>query len=201
VRGLRLGPVMSKRRIIFLDVDGVLNHYDTKHRVHPETADDMPQHLQVRGSGLIGMDPSCVKNLATLVEKTDAEVVLSSTWRKPPYGLGKTERCARRQGYTGPRWIGVTPTGVRTKSGDDEGMYSLPKFSERYNPRGSTPRGLEIQEWLDDNTKGEEVEFIIIDDDSDMVHLSNRLVHTDMSDGGFTDAKLAEALKFFGVDA
>lgn len=168
------------KRIIFLDVDGVLNHVLTKHWVHWETADDVP-----KGHGYRGMSPECVKNLQTLVEKTDAEVVLSSTWRLRPFGLHKTERVARRQGYTGPRWIDVTP-----------------EFSNKGDERGH-----EIQDWLDANVptdqsgrpKGD-VEFIIIDDTPDMVHLKHRLVHTDPYDGGLTEAKVAEALKLFGIE-
>jgi hypothetical protein len=161
------------RRIIFLDVDGVLNNTLTEHFVHWETADDVP-----KGQGFYGMDPTLVKNFQTLVEKSGAEVVLSSTWRKRPFGLGKTERVARRQGYAGPRWIDVTPE------------HSL-KGHER---------GHQIQDWLDANIKkDEQVEFIIIDDTPDMAHLYPRLVHTDAYEG-LTEAKVTEALKLFGIE-
>jgi len=161
------------KRIIFLDVDGVLNHHKTAHRVDPETADD--------GPGFRGMSPECVKNLQTLIEKSGALVVMSSTWRKEPYGLDNTERVARRQGFKGPRWIDITPT-----------LYQ--GFRE-------LERGHEIQAWLDEHLKKDEPsEFIIIDDDSDMVHLLPRLVQTDPYNGGLTEAKVAEALKLFGIE-
>ena len=52
-------------KIIFLDIDGVLNTKETAERWH----------------GLIGMDPELVDRFNKLVEDTSAEVVLSSTWR------------------------------------------------------------------------------------------------------------------------
>jgi len=54
-------------KVIFLDIDGVLNaHYNTKERWH----------------GLIGIDPKHVKLFNQLVEQVGAKVVLSSTWRR-----------------------------------------------------------------------------------------------------------------------
>lgn len=58
-------------KILFLDVDGVLNNYDTTDRV---IIDDYK-------SFYIGIDDSKVKLLNEIIEKTDAYIVLSSTWR------------------------------------------------------------------------------------------------------------------------
>lgn len=176
------------QRIVFLDVDGVLNHHLTEHRIDPFTADDLP------GSGLMGMDPVCVKNLQTLVEKSGADIVLSSTWRKPPFGLGKAQRCARRQGYQGPRWLDVTPVGHPIELPTSA---SLPfrLVSQRII------RGREIQRWLDEHPFDGRREIVILDDDTDMDHLSNRLVLTNPYDGGLTEAKVREALKLFGMEA
>ena len=52
-------------KVIFLDIDGVLNAIDTKER----------------WQGFIGMNPVLVDRFNKLVEDTSAEVVLSSTWR------------------------------------------------------------------------------------------------------------------------
>lgn len=54
---------MSK--IIFLDIDGVLNGHD-KHR-HP--------------NGYCGIDPQCVYRLNRIVAETGANLVISSAWR------------------------------------------------------------------------------------------------------------------------
>jgi FMN phosphatase YigB (HAD superfamily) len=55
----------AKPKIIFLDIDGVLNHYETK----------------TRFQGFIGVDPSRVKLLNEILKKTGAKLVFSSTWR------------------------------------------------------------------------------------------------------------------------
>lgn len=54
-------------RVIFLDIDGVLN-------AHHNTAE--------RWRGFIGIDQRHVKLFLKLIERTGAKVVLSSTWRR-----------------------------------------------------------------------------------------------------------------------
>lgn len=52
-------------KIIFLDIDGVLNCESTKERFH----------------GYIGVEQSKISILKKIVEATNAKIVLSSTWR------------------------------------------------------------------------------------------------------------------------
>ncbi len=54
-------------RIIFLDVDGVLNNCGTRERSN---------------RGMIGVDPKKVRLLKNLQEASGARIVLSSTWRE-----------------------------------------------------------------------------------------------------------------------
>ena len=56
----------KKRNVIFLDVDGVLNDRYTEDRTP---------------CGFIGLEDSMIANLAFIVEKTGAEIVLTSTWK------------------------------------------------------------------------------------------------------------------------
>ena len=56
---------MKEIKVIFLDIDGVLNCAKTKERYR----------------GCIGVDKQLLKRLLRLVEKTGAKLVLSSTWR------------------------------------------------------------------------------------------------------------------------
>ena len=53
------------RKVIFLDIDGVLNCRTTKQRTR----------------GFIGLEPRFIKRFYALVKKTGAEVILSSSWR------------------------------------------------------------------------------------------------------------------------
>ena len=55
-------------KVIFLDIDGVLNCEHTKQRI-PD------------GSGFVGIEDNKVELLARLVQKTGAEIVLSSSWK------------------------------------------------------------------------------------------------------------------------
>lgn len=61
-------------KIIFLDVDGVLNNEDTfKHR---------REHYEKTGKWLVEIDDIMVRRLADIVNSTGAKIVLSSSWRK-----------------------------------------------------------------------------------------------------------------------
>lgn len=53
-------------KVIFLDIDGVLNCRQTIER----------------WDGFIGIDPVLVKNFLRIIDETGAKVVLSSTWRR-----------------------------------------------------------------------------------------------------------------------
>lgn len=53
-------------KIIFLDVDGVLNHSKCNARV---------------GSCILGISDRLVSNLATIVRATNAKIVLTSSWK------------------------------------------------------------------------------------------------------------------------
>lgn len=55
------------KKILFLDIDGVLNTHDT------------PQQY----GGFIGIDPEMLSQLKKIIVNTGVEVVLSSSWRVP----------------------------------------------------------------------------------------------------------------------
>ena len=55
----------EKPNIIFLDIDGVLNSYDTKDRFQ----------------GFVGIDDRLVAILKEIVDRTGAKLVLSSSWK------------------------------------------------------------------------------------------------------------------------
>jgi hypothetical protein len=77
---------MAERRIIFLDIDGVLNCKQTPN----------PRKLPYV------VDPILLARLKDLVQRTGAEVVLSSTWRYDPAGLFSAK-------YWGIPFCDVTP--------------------------------------------------------------------------------------------
>lgn len=118
-------------KVIFLDVDGVLNSMQDGYSFELETN----KHFEL---------------LKQIIDKTNAKLVLSSSWR-----------------------IGIRPNDtIHTKLKE----FGMSIYDCTPILKGKT-RGDEIQAWLDQHQDVER--FIILDDDIDMGKLMYRLVHTD----------------------
>lgn len=101
------------------------------------------------------IDPESVALVNKIVEDTGAVVVISSAWRLVR-SLDDLTRMLANKGFKG-EVIGITP--------------DLAHLDKR--------RGDEIQEWLDTSPLKDQIEsFVILDDNSDMVHLTDKLVLT-----------------------
>lgn len=107
-----------------------------------------------------GAHADCVAELNRVVEQTDAVIVVSSTWRKCRNPRATMTETLKRWGVTG-RVIDITPQ----------------LYGDQYAYKR---RGCEIQRWMDHYPTES---FVILDDDSDMAHLSHRLVRTTMQTG------------------
>lgn len=135
-------------RVLFLDIDGVLNH----------------------GDGGIFFEDEKVRILNKILATTDANLVVTSTWR-----LGATpeemDEVLASQGVLPGRVIGVTPYL------DDQ-------------------RGREIQEWLKTWTSRYHIEkIVILDDRSDLAPLDNALIRTSKTIG-LTEQEANLAIQF-----
>lgn len=137
---------MQKRPIIFLDLDGVLNCEKSQSKL-------LGTNMLLNGAN--SFHKSALVNLQIVLDETDADIVISSSWR---YSYDATEiemmlwyRCVKAQ------VVGITP---RRYIGSD-GIYK---------PR---TRGEEIQLWLDANP--DVTNYCIIDDDTNM--LEHQLPH------------------------
>lgn len=138
-------------KIIFLDIDGVLN-------VIPHEYDQYGSlfHKQFEN------------NLRNIIEKTDAKIVISSTWRKS--GLHVMKSMWMHRGLAG-EIIDCTP--------------------QIYYNHNKVVRGHEIQEWLNKNPQV--TSYVILDDDKDMltyqlenfVLCAENLNHDDCVDLGY----------------
>lgn len=147
-------------KIIFLDVDGVLN-----------SEDDLMIHRKknsIKGCILYAeVEDRPLKLLKEIVKKTSAKIVVSSSWRigcersgkESVFGKGLYEKLKRRLKDFGMEIYDITPS---LGSG--------------------TQRGDEIREWL---SKNETENFIILDDDSDMREYINteHFIHTTYKHG------------------
>jgi len=119
------------------------------------------------------LERALIGRVNQIVEKSGCQVILSSTWR-----LGEKLTCPRTQSL-------------------------LARFGATFKIQDRTPnlpgkeRGLEIQSWLDEHSvKAEQI--VILDDDSDMLHLLPRLVKTSWQTG-VQEEHVQQALALFGV--
>lgn len=160
-------------KILFLDVDGVLNDEKT---LKTATWDDKRTFF----------NKTYVDRVNRVLEATGAMLVISSSWRIMFPTLDDLKLGFRQFGFDMDRVIDKTPT-----------VYEGKRFSE------SSIRGLEIQRWLTDNEKKYDVESIVIlDDDQDMLHLEHRLVRTTgfMSDeGGINEEQVSQAINMLNT--
>jgi hypothetical protein len=163
-------------RVIFLDIDGVLNNTQTV------TPVDAPW----RGPGsvepgapewtlLVPIDPVCMARLNRLVAETGAKIVMSSSWRLFARWQDLGPALAR-YGLVGDV-IGETPD-----------LVNNGEWLNRWRTRDGAPfqyermqRGWEIREWL--AAHPEVTEFVILDDCSDMDELKPWLTLTHPVDG------------------
>jgi len=135
---------MDKTKIIFLDVDGVLNRLGTPTEGRTTTT----------WNGFIGMEPELVQRFNTLVKELGVGVVLSSTWRlsktwredmkgngldmefidrtKDLYNAGKTARLPR--GAEIQEWLDRHPEVERYAIIDDDSdmLPEQPFFQTNY---------------------------------------------------------------------
>jgi len=153
-------------KIIFLDIDGVIV---TRNTLRERYVDGL--------RGYCVPKEECVQALNKLTDETNASIVLSSSWRF--CGLLEMRTIFSLWGISAPL-IDFTPDLTRLPSETKSGLYE------------AVPRGREIQQWLDQQT--ETINFVIIDDCSDMEHLSNHFVHID-SKIGFTENRIEQAIE------
>ena len=149
-------------KIIFLDIDGVLNSQLWYLRIrNGETSchDDVGLHNR-------NIDTTAVKFLNTLIDETGAKVVITSTWRLGRT-IGELQSILESAGFVG-EVIGKTED-LRYGSGGE-----------------SILRGNEILHWIKSNEAlldcyyNDFKSYVIIDDDSDMLYWQrNNFVQTD----------------------
>jgi hypothetical protein len=151
-------------KVVFLDIDGVLNHCDTR-CPSPTRGEPLPMPIE----------PQCMARLNRLIAETGAKIVISSSWR------------------LFARWQDLGPALVRhglvaEVIGETPDLVNNATWLANWQARKGTPftyesleRGWEIGEWL--AAHPEVTAFVILDDCSDMDALKPWLVLTHPNDG------------------
>ena len=146
------------RKVIFLDIDGVLNTGWCYTQMDRNTPKDKYGYA---------FDPKSVANLKKILEETGADIVISSSWKS--LGLSELEEMWQNRGLPG-KLIGITPNSVSDEMLLNADLDHMEIFSIR---------GMEIKEWLDKHGK-KVSHYVIIDDmDSFLSSQQSHFVQTD----------------------
>ena len=134
-------------KVIFLDIDGVLNTQDWHSRMTKDTP---------RDEFGWAFDLVAVENLAHIIKETGASIVISSSWKF--LGLAKLREMWKIRNLPGIV-LDITPNTI-----SDELLLNANLDEMKLG----VCRGNEIKEWLSKH-KGEVSNYVIIDDFDDML--------------------------------
>lgn len=163
------------RKIIFLDIDGVL--------ATPECLNDGEWAL-VESKQLL---------LKEILDKTGAEIVLSSSWRL--HTVEDTKEYMTEKGFMfSDKIVGVT---IRA--------YHYIDRTQKIHL--SIPRGVEIQQWIDTNIHSDngknfkrkilqkDYNYVILDDDTDMLYQQRKHFINTNSILGLSPKNVSDAIE------
>lgn len=146
-------------KVLFLDIDGVLNsqnwfgymQYCIRNNMYNRVMNfvDAPdEYIEYK---LTMLDDRAIANLNRIVDETGCKIVLSSSWRClwNPTENNKILEALKLKGFKYD-FYGLTPRIPQKDFGQE--------------------RGIEIQTWIDKELEKNEIEsYVILDDDNDML--------------------------------
>ena len=159
------------KKIIFLDIDGVLNTRDWHSRMTKDTPKDEYGYA---------FDPGAVSNLARIIDETGAVIVISSSWKF--YGVAKLRQMWKIRNLPGSI-LDITPNTI-----SDEMLMNANLDEIELG----VCRGNEIKEWLSKH-KAEVSNYVIIDDFDDLLpeQMCHAVITNTLIGISETDAKKA----------
>lgn len=185
-------------KVIFLDIDGVLNSQDW----YVYRRDNVDTHSVQAQYPFYEFDPRAIARLNRIIAETDAKIVVSSSWRSGET-IESLQNLLDSVGVVG-EVIGFTPH-----------LWCQKPYEEMDGYR--VPRGCEIDWWLDNHgefqrinwSREEQIKYtekskvknyIILDDDSDMLYNQREhFVHTGHTHG-LTDELVEKAIGILNRD-
>ena len=164
-------------KIIFLDIDGVLNTNWWYSQMDRNTPKDKYGYA---------FDPRSVANLKKILDETGADIVISSSWKS--FGLSELEDMWQDRGLPG-KLIGITPNSVSDEMLLNADLDHMEIFSIR---------GMEIKEWM--GKHGKKVSHYVIIDDMDnfLPEQKSHFVQTD-PEVGITEEDANMAIKILNA--
>jgi hypothetical protein len=172
-------------KVLFLDIDGVLNATDSSLSWYPFHGEEQSQ-----SDGYDKFDERCVRWLRGIVALTGCKIVVSSTWRLsmrgPIFPGGMVDQDLDGQRRFEDMWL----------------SRNMPDVIIGRTPRiPGTRRGNEIWTWLDRIKDREQPisSYCILDDDGDMLEEQMPNFVQCNSDYGITDIEFRKALKILGL--
>lgn len=146
-------------KVLFLDIDGVLNsqnwfgymQYCIKNDMYNRVMNFVETPDEYTEYKLTMLDDRAIANLNRIVDETGCKIVLSSSWRClwNPAENNKILEALKLKGFKYD-FYGMTPRIPQKDFGQE--------------------RGIEIQTWIDKELENNEIEsYLILDDDNDML--------------------------------
>lgn len=149
-------------KVIFLDIDGVMNMYGSSCRTFMKP---YGQHIE----------PHLVQRLNYIIEKTNAKIVISSSWRSDMEDL---EKQLKEQGFK--YWTHVIGKTCQPQVKNENIPYPRNRDCFLYNDRGE-----QINKWLQDTNFNIE-KYIVVDDEVSDIrpHINSKhIFQTDAEEG------------------
>ena len=152
-------------KVVFLDIDGVLNEEKSRSRC----------------CGYLGIDDKKVENLAKIVEETNAKIILISTWKDD-----------WRKTYKAHQGMMANYLDKKLKK---QGLVVLDKTKNIDKNGFHFSRGEGILQYLADNKVEKFVILDDYQFDYDSCGLSDYYIKTDAYNGALTEGLVVEAIK------
>lgn len=171
-------------KVIFLDIDGVLNSEQLMH-INQEC-------YKLTGLNRGDVSQVAVERLSRLVHATDAKIVISSSWRSIIKRYFKRDSIALK--------CEDVATLLRLFAENHLKIfdYTIDHVTGFYEDGTPWSRGYEIREWL---SRHEDVtDFVILDDEDfkDWYELKDHLVQTDFYNYGLKECHIEKAIRILG---